>query len=256
MKNYEAHPLAKKLPMASDEDLAKMAEDIKKRGLIEPITLLDGMILDGRNRYEACKMAGVEPQVVEYQGKDPLADVYSWNVPRRHLTTSQRAAVAVEFKPMFEKAAKERQAEQAVRNQPNGQKVANLPPIEKAKARDQAAAAMNVSGRSVQDAEYVKEHAPEAFEEVKAGNKTVNAAKKEVKQREEQKDRKASNTTPARSRGSFADWQKLRELFEIVQDAVKQMDDLKVDAQHRIQARSMCEAMSGRFGKLAQKLVE
>jgi hypothetical protein len=73
---------------------------------------------------------------------------------------------------------------------------------------------------------------------------------------EERKERKARNTTPARSRGSFTDWQKLRELFEIVQDAINQMGDLKVDAQHRIQARSMCEAMSGRFNKLAQKLVE
>jgi hypothetical protein len=73
---------------------------------------------------------------------------------------------------------------------------------------------------------------------------------------EERKESKARNTTPARSRGSFTDWQKLRELFEIIQDAVNQMGDLKVDAQHRIQARSMCEAMSGRFNKLAQKLVE
>lgn len=67
--------------------------------------------------------------------------------------------------------------------------VANLPdPIpDQARARDQAAAAVGVSGRIVQDAEHVKKHAPEVFEEVKAGRMTVNAAKQEVKQREEQK---------------------------------------------------------------------
>lgn len=73
---------------------------------------------------------------------------------------------------------------------------------------------------------------------------------------EQRKEKAASKDAPARQRGSFTDWQKLRELFEIVQDAVRQMGDLKVDSQHRIQARSMCEAMSERFNKLAQKLVE
>lgn len=147
---------------------------------------------------------------------------------------------------MFEEQARERM--EAGRNQYSP--MANLP---QGSSRDQAAAAVGVSGRIVQDAEHVKKHAPEVFEEVKAGRMTVNAAKQEVKQRQEKAN---SKEAPTRQRGSFTDWQKLRELFEIVQDAVRQMDVLKVDSQHRIQARSMCEAMSGRFNKLAQKLVE
>ena len=59
--------------------------------------------------------------------------------------------------------------------------MANLPQVT---SRDQAAAAVGVSGRIVQDAEHVKRHAPEVFEEVKAGRMTVHAAVQEVKERE------------------------------------------------------------------------
>jgi hypothetical protein len=158
-----------------------MAADIRARGLLNPILTLDGKILDGRNRARACELADVTPEYEVYHGTDPLGDVVAWNLHRRQLTTSQRAEVARMLKPMFEEQARERQSaaggdHKAVR--------ANLPEAVKGKAVDQAAAAVGVSGRTVQDAEYVHTHAPELSEEIKAGRMTVNAATKEVKQRE------------------------------------------------------------------------
>lgn len=78
-------------PQASEEELRDMAEDIKKYGLNEPIVRYKGQILDGRNRYLACKMAGVEPTYKEYTGDEPLTFVVSKNLMRRNLTPSQRA---------------------------------------------------------------------------------------------------------------------------------------------------------------------
>lgn len=42
--------------------------DIKTNGLSQPITLHNGFILDGGNRYRACMEAGIEPRFVEFEG--------------------------------------------------------------------------------------------------------------------------------------------------------------------------------------------
>lgn len=90
----KAHPLAELFPMLEEAGLQELAWDIRTNGLLEPIVQLDGMILDGRNRFEACRRADVEPRFVAFAGSDPVAFVASKNLYRRQLTTSQRAMVA------------------------------------------------------------------------------------------------------------------------------------------------------------------
>ena len=69
--------------------------DVAKNGLHHEITLHEGMILDGRNRYRACGEAGVKPRYVKLaKGKNPAAFVLSENIARRHLGPSERAMVA------------------------------------------------------------------------------------------------------------------------------------------------------------------
>lgn len=179
----DLHEYAKLFPVATNEELREMADDIKQRGLINPIVLLEGKILDGRNRFMACNLANVEPEFTEYTGNDPLHDVVSWNLHRRHLSTSQKAALAAEIEPMFAEAAKARQVATLKQNTV----LANLPKREDdtIHAREQAAAAVGVSGRVVGDAKAVKRESPELFERVKAGEITVHAAKQEIKSTKE-----------------------------------------------------------------------
>jgi hypothetical protein len=181
----DIHEYALLFPTATDDELAEMAADIKQRGLLCPIVTLDGKVLDGRNRLRACEMAGVTPHFQKYTGDDPLADVISWNLKRRQLSIGQKAALAVALKPEFEAQARDRQrvhggTAPGRESQNTSGKSATS---DFGASRDKAAAAVGVSGRTVQDAEHVKESAPEIFEEVKAGRMTVNAAKQEVKQR-------------------------------------------------------------------------
>ena len=105
-------------------------------------------------------MAGVAPHFQQYTGNDPLGDVVSWNLKRRQLSTSQKAALAVALKPEFEAQARERMEAGTGADGSGGRgheknPVANLP--EGLRSRDQAAAAVGVSGRIVQDAESVKD---------------------------------------------------------------------------------------------------
>jgi len=89
-----SHEYADLFPMMSDSELNDLSKDIKQNGLQNDIITYEGKILDGRNRYKACEIAGVNPVMSEYEGEDALAFVISHNLHRRHLNESQRAMVA------------------------------------------------------------------------------------------------------------------------------------------------------------------
>ncbi len=86
------HPYADKFPMLPESELVELAADIaatKQRHAI--VVTLDGLILDGRNRYAACQRAGVEPIIETYPDDDFAEYVISCNSSRRHMSTGARA---------------------------------------------------------------------------------------------------------------------------------------------------------------------
>jgi ParB-like chromosome segregation protein Spo0J len=102
------HPVLAALPPLSPDELKDLAEDIKANGLQQPIVLYGPRILDGRGRWLACEMAGVEPRVRDWNGDDPIAFVVSMNLKRRHLNESQRAMVAARIISISRAEARER----------------------------------------------------------------------------------------------------------------------------------------------------
>jgi hypothetical protein len=153
------HPLANIFPMLAPADLATLADDIAKHGQREAIIMHEGAILDGRNRYQACVMAGVEPVFKDFDGDDALAFVISANLHRRHLDDSQRAMIAA-----------------ALENLGHGgnRQDANLH-LEISRAA--AATLLNVSPRTVASAAAVREHgAPALVAAVEHGEVSVSAA--------------------------------------------------------------------------------
>jgi ParB-like chromosome segregation protein Spo0J len=91
---FVAHPLAELFPMISNDELRELAEDIRKNGMIEPITLCQGKILDGRNRLAAGKLINFPFRRINFRELlchlDPQAYVISANIKRRHLTAEQK----------------------------------------------------------------------------------------------------------------------------------------------------------------------
>jgi len=92
MAELKNHPAADAFPMMDASRLGELKADIAANGQREPITLCDGMILDGRNRYRACIDLGIEPETREYIG-DPWAFAWSLNGARRDLEATVRALI-------------------------------------------------------------------------------------------------------------------------------------------------------------------
>lgn len=95
----EQHPLAVSLMPGgmSPEEFDAFAEDVGARGLIYPITLYEGKVLDGWHRYRACVRTGTALKTQEYTGKDPAGYITACNVLRRKLSSLQRALVGAKL---------------------------------------------------------------------------------------------------------------------------------------------------------------
>ena len=172
------HPVSAIFPMMDATELHALVADIRENGLIEPILTHDGLIVDGRNRYQACLQAGVSPRYQEWEGGGSLVSlIISLNLKRRHLTASQKAAVAVDLLPHLEAEARERQLSTLKRGTESPD-TAQMP--ERAEARELAGEALGVSPRYVSEAKRLSQEAPELFEAVKAGAKTITQARREA----------------------------------------------------------------------------
>jgi DNA-binding transcriptional regulator YhcF (GntR family) len=106
------HPAAETLPLLGKKELQELADDIKKRGLMDKIVVYQDvktgkeMVVDGRNRLDALELNGVnvlndKKQIhSNYKKKwltnggtvmpDVNAYVKSFNVHRRHLNSKQK----------------------------------------------------------------------------------------------------------------------------------------------------------------------
>jgi len=173
------HPVADIFPMLPEQELQNLADDIKANGLKTPIIMYDDMILDGRNRYKACKMARVEPDFKQFKGNDPLAFVISLNLHRRHLNESQRAGVAAKIANMTvggDRPSKNDKSFESA-NWPNGI------------SQPKAAGMLNVSERTIRRYKAVEREAPELTKRIDSGEITVHEAQKEIKAEERTKAR-------------------------------------------------------------------
>jgi ParB-like chromosome segregation protein Spo0J len=158
------HPVAELFPMISASELQKMADSIKREGLLNPCVRQEGTLLDGRNRLAACRLAGVEPIFIEYTGDDAAGYIIAQNIHRRHLDESQRSMVAARLATME-------------RGRPSGCDL--NAPIGAFKSQPEAAEMLNVGRMSVQRARVVLEHGtPELAKAVDDGRLAVSEAAK------------------------------------------------------------------------------
>jgi len=158
------HPLCALVPPMDQDDMEKLRKSIFDNGFDRtyPIVLYEGMILDGRSRYQVCVELGVEPYCVQWEpisvNDSPREFVYRSADARRHFGTSQRATMAVNFIEHYTKGGE----------------------VKISQAVEQAAKDLKVSPSLINDARRLKERSPEAFDEVRDGKMSVSEATRKV----------------------------------------------------------------------------
>jgi hypothetical protein len=98
------HPAAEIFPRLDADELAELAADIAEHGLRESLVVQrvngEALLIDGRNRREACRLAGIAPTVRWLDPETNAAEfIFSANVTRRHLTKGQRAMAVAQMYP-------------------------------------------------------------------------------------------------------------------------------------------------------------
>jgi len=203
----EFHEVAEIFPLMNDEEMSALRADIKANGLREPIWTYQGKIIDGRNRYRACMAEDIEPVYREWEGEesDLVAFVVSQNLNRRHLTSGQKAVIALKVLPLLEERAKQRQLATLKQNQSYAPSLKNFSNGEDQKeptisqlldpgdgrnektAAAQAAALIGSNPHYVSDLKRIEQKAPEMVEEIFAGRVKIPEAKRYVNLPDERK---------------------------------------------------------------------
>lgn len=247
-EDYPIHPLADAFPLLQGEDFEQIVQSIASYGLLEPIVLCKGVVLDGRNRLRACLAAKIEPDFVEYDDALEIPDfIWLKNASRRHLTPDMRAAVATEFLAYEEAQAKQRKLDAFDPRKANearwhaaddgdeleaGDPVCQISDTQDAPVRtsDRIAQRAEVSRYKAEQAIAVKrhddEHGTQLLEQVKAGETRLRDAVREV--RNEPPRERVSNSPEAAAERL----ERLRELAAKGANAEQIADELNIGEAH------------------------
>ena len=217
-KELTAHPAADVFPPMDDDEFDALVKDIEEHGQREPITLLDGQILDGRNRYRALRQLDIEPRYVHWQSDgDPNAYVISKNIHRRHLTASQRAMLVARLVNL-----KPGQAKRRINMFGSGTDVTTSDAVTYQEAADIA----QVARSSVIDAKTIQEQGtPEQIEAVNKGDSGLRPMANHIR-----KDAKKLPKPKGRTRESYRDkskyWRECRKGIDVLVGLPEPLDVL------------------------------
>lgn len=163
------HPLCELFPRITGGEFDALVADIAANGLREAITLFEGQILDGGNRYAACLAAGVEPTFREFEGDSITQFVLSANLHRRHLSPGQHAAIV--------SSAQDWAMAQIQGANRHTIKTGNLTGLATVKDR---AAQSGASDKTQRDADKVAKANPELLKQVAHGEISLPAAVEQI----------------------------------------------------------------------------
>jgi N6-adenosine-specific RNA methylase IME4 len=168
----------------SEDEFDALRADIASRGILTPLEITAaGVVVDGLHRLQAAQLLGLEEVPIRSVAPaDEVEHILLAALNRRHLSQSQKAALAIELDEY--RCAKDAARKRRTRNvgdRPEPLEVATLPPRPE-RSRETAAKLAGVSARTVQDVVTVRTHDHELYEQVKLGALPAHRAAQRVRQ--------------------------------------------------------------------------
>lgn len=172
------------IPPLNEEELKLLEESLVADGCESPLTVWNGVIIDGHNRYAICRKHGI-PFSIQEKNFSSRDDAMLWmlrnQLGRRNLNSYQRVELVLKFEPLVKSAAEQRML---------AGKAANPVPTlaqgqTKGKTRDHLSEAAGVSHGTFAKAKKLVQSADEETKrELRAGKVTVNRAYTELLEKE------------------------------------------------------------------------
>ena len=149
----EFHSVADVFPLMSGAQKEGFYRSIAQDGVVRPLVMYEGRILDGRNRYLAAVEAGIPLEDIPFRdfgsevtdGDRPVDFVIRSNLHRRHLTDDQREMVAARIADLPRHRPR----------RPPGAPTTESDFAAPSKTRDRAAKLLNVKPRGVKRARTI-----------------------------------------------------------------------------------------------------
>ena len=172
------------IPPLNEEELKLLEESLVADGCESPLTVWNGVIVDGHNRYAICRKHEI-PFAIQEKDFSSRDDAMLWmlrnQLGRRNLNSYQRVELVLKFEPLVKSAAEQRML---------AGKAANPVPTlaqgqTKGKTRDHLSEAAGVSHGTFAKAKKLVQSADEETKrELRAGKVTVNRAYTELLEKE------------------------------------------------------------------------
>lgn len=175
-----AHPLGALIPVMSPQERDALVKDVRARGILAPLEVnAQGVVLDGRHRLEVAQQLGMREVPVRVVAPvDEVQYMVQAALARRHLSASQRGALAIDLEALQRDRLSARARQRA--NLRQFAEVATLPPRGE-RTRETAARWAGVSPRVVQDALTVRDADPALYERVRSGEIPAHTAARRVR---------------------------------------------------------------------------
>ena len=166
LKNLKQHPLSAAWPAMQADEFRSLKDSIEIVGIQNPITLFDGMVLDGWHRLKAALEVDMLCPSKLLGDVDPVDFVKAQNDARRNVTASQRALAISAIYSW----------------KPSGQPKNPAPGAALSKTTAELAEMAGTSERTIRQAKVVEAKAtPEVKAAVRAGTMSVKSAAETTK---------------------------------------------------------------------------